>query len=293
MPGCSQGNSVWMLRDFAAYRESQGGSHVDDATRLRQMAAGLAREQPRAPTATARGGTDAAEFYAWHFANTGMPPSNTDWDEFVLLDAGARGGGRGGRGALALCQRPPGPHGLTRRARLADHDGSIRAEEFQQVAARPVLPPPQPSRASPRCEPCVAELWRGAAWRSTSRPRPPRCSRASSATPAPSAPALPPGLRACLPTRPRPSRAPPPTTTPERGPATQKPRPAGHGPGVRRAPLTLALVRRLAAVPSLSQLPDAARPAAARPAAGAAHRRGLRRGHLHVRPAHARCRGYS
>ena len=28
MPGCSQGNSVWMLRDFAAYRESQGGFPV-------------------------------------------------------------------------------------------------------------------------------------------------------------------------------------------------------------------------------------------------------------------------
>ena len=45
MPGCSQGNSIWMLRDFAAYRESQGGSHgMADATRLRQMAAGLAKD---------------------------------------------------------------------------------------------------------------------------------------------------------------------------------------------------------------------------------------------------------
>jgi hypothetical protein len=44
MPGCSQGNSVWMLRDFAAYRESQGGSHAADAARLRQMAAGLAKD---------------------------------------------------------------------------------------------------------------------------------------------------------------------------------------------------------------------------------------------------------
>ena len=24
MPGCSQGNTVWMLRDFASYREGQG-----------------------------------------------------------------------------------------------------------------------------------------------------------------------------------------------------------------------------------------------------------------------------
>jgi hypothetical protein len=45
MPGCSQGNSVWMLRDFAAYRESQGGvANTADAARLRKMAAGLASE---------------------------------------------------------------------------------------------------------------------------------------------------------------------------------------------------------------------------------------------------------
>jgi hypothetical protein len=37
MPGCSQGNTVWMLRDFASFRESQG--KVEDAVRLRQLAA--------------------------------------------------------------------------------------------------------------------------------------------------------------------------------------------------------------------------------------------------------------
>jgi hypothetical protein len=45
MPGCSQGNTVWMLRDFAAYRKSQGGmANTADATRLRKMAAGLASD---------------------------------------------------------------------------------------------------------------------------------------------------------------------------------------------------------------------------------------------------------
>ena len=36
MPGCSQGNNVWMLRDFASFRDSQGRS--SDATKLRQYA---------------------------------------------------------------------------------------------------------------------------------------------------------------------------------------------------------------------------------------------------------------
>eukprot|EP01046_Picozoa_sp_COSAG06_P025616 COSAG06_NODE_2163_length_7438_cov_2.447200_7_plen_421_part_00 len=39
MPGCSQGNTVWMLRDFASFRESQG--RTADAAKLRKMAAGL------------------------------------------------------------------------------------------------------------------------------------------------------------------------------------------------------------------------------------------------------------
>ena len=45
MPGCSQGNSVWMLRDFASFRESQGGAaNTADAAQLREMAAGLAKD---------------------------------------------------------------------------------------------------------------------------------------------------------------------------------------------------------------------------------------------------------
>ena len=42
MPGCSQGNTVWMLRDFASYRESQGESA--EAARLRSMAAALSKD---------------------------------------------------------------------------------------------------------------------------------------------------------------------------------------------------------------------------------------------------------
>ena len=39
MPGCSQGNTVWMLRDFASFREAQGRS--EEAGRLRKLAQGL------------------------------------------------------------------------------------------------------------------------------------------------------------------------------------------------------------------------------------------------------------
>eukprot|EP00040_Diaphanoeca_grandis_P030960 m.184217 g.184217 ORF g.184217 m.184217 type:complete len:635 (+) comp32181_c5_seq16:689-2593(+) len=42
MPGCSQGNNVWMLRDFATLRETQG-RHAD-ATKLRGLAANLSKE---------------------------------------------------------------------------------------------------------------------------------------------------------------------------------------------------------------------------------------------------------
>ena len=42
MPGCSQGNTVWVLRDFASYREAQG--NTKDATRLRAMAAALSKD---------------------------------------------------------------------------------------------------------------------------------------------------------------------------------------------------------------------------------------------------------
>ena len=40
MPGSSQGNTVWMLRDFASFRASQG--RAEEADSLRAMAAGLA-----------------------------------------------------------------------------------------------------------------------------------------------------------------------------------------------------------------------------------------------------------
>ncbi len=42
MPGCSQGNTVWYLRDFATYRESLGNK--TGAARLRELAAAVASE---------------------------------------------------------------------------------------------------------------------------------------------------------------------------------------------------------------------------------------------------------
>lgn len=42
MPGCSQGNTVWMLRDFASFRGWQG--NASEATRLRDLASGLSAE---------------------------------------------------------------------------------------------------------------------------------------------------------------------------------------------------------------------------------------------------------
>ena len=42
MPGCSQGNNVWMLRDFASFREAQGRS--DEAATLRKQADALSKD---------------------------------------------------------------------------------------------------------------------------------------------------------------------------------------------------------------------------------------------------------
>ena len=42
MPGCSQGNTAWVLRDFAAFREVQG--RAADAAKLRGYAASIAKD---------------------------------------------------------------------------------------------------------------------------------------------------------------------------------------------------------------------------------------------------------
>jgi hypothetical protein len=42
MPGCSQGNNVWMLRDFATFRDTQG--RTGDAAMLRKHAAALSSD---------------------------------------------------------------------------------------------------------------------------------------------------------------------------------------------------------------------------------------------------------
>ena len=103
MAGCSQGNNVWMLRDFASFREAQG--RLDDAATLRKHAAALSSD-----SMSLMYNTDTATGHGWF--NVLHPESAGGSQRHVTTttDQGhSHGHGTAGHAGTASQPPPPPP----------------------------------------------------------------------------------------------------------------------------------------------------------------------------------------